>query len=279
MGDRFRLLQYLGFISVFLGQSASAQTDSNTINKAMLPDSSVSTSCIDTDTAAYYKLNKNYLKSFLPALTYTISRPVHWDAKDWTRFSLLAAGTGALLFADWQIREVVQHNRSNVGESFARVVEPFGNTYGLYLFPAMYAVGAITKQPKIESAGLTGAKALAISTVIYTASKKLIRRNRPDAASSSWDYAAPFAKPGYTSSPSGHSNTIFTAATLLALEFREHKWVGPLAYTIATATAASRVYHNRHWASDVVLGSLMGHFVTKAVWKASQKKPRRVPKY
>lgn len=277
MRDCFRLKQFFFIAYIFINHTVAAQTDSSATHITVLADSSAYAQ--PADTVAYYKLNKDYLKSFIPALTYTLSRPAHWNKKDWTRFSLLAAGTGAMLLADWEIRNIAQHNKSNVAESFARTVEPFGNTYGLYLFPAMYVVGAITRQPKIESAGLTGAKALAISTAIYTVSKKLIRRNRPDAAMSSWDYAAPFAKQRYTSSPSGHSNTIFTAATMLALEFKDQKWVAPLAYTIATATAVSRIYHNRHWASDVVLGSLMGHFVTKAVWKASQKKPKRVPKY
>ncbi|MGN7787594.1 phosphatase PAP2 family protein [Niabella sp. 22666] len=278
MGDRFRLQQLFLIVCIFFSQLAAAQRDSSAANITS-GDSLSHPANTDSISTAYYKLNKDYFKSFIPALTYTLSRPAHWDKKDWTRFSLLAAGTGAMLLADWEIRNVVQRNRSAGIESVAKVVEPFGNTYGLYLFPAMYAVGAITRQPKIASAGLTGAKALVISTAIYTASKKLIRRNRPDAAHSSWDYAAPFAKQRYTSSPSGHSNTIFTAATALALEFKDEKWVGPLAYTIATATAVSRIYHNRHWASDVVLGSLMGHFVTKAVWKASQKKPKRIPKY
>lgn len=279
MGDRFRLQQLFLIICFFFSQRAAAQRDSSTASTSLSGDSLSVPVNADSVSSAYYKLNKDYFKSFIPALTYTLSRPAHWDKKDWTRFSLLAAGTGAMLLADWEVRNMVQHNRSPFGESVAKVVEPFGNTYGLYLFPAMYAVGAITRQPKIASAGLTGAKALVISTAIYTVSKKLIRRNRPDVAHSSWDYAAPFARQRYTSSPSGHSNTIFTAATTLALEFKDVKWVGPLAYTIATATAVSRIYHNRHWASDVVLGSLMGHFVTKAVWKASQKKPKRIPKY
>lgn len=276
MGDRLYLGHYYIIFFTFFSLQAGAQKDSGIFTKPASPDSGTIIPYSHNDSVAFYKLNKDYIQSFIPALTYTLSRPAHWDKKDWTRFSLLAAGTGAVLLADQEIRRVVQSNRSNAGESVARAVEPFGNTYGLYLFPVMYLAGAITKQPKIESAGLTGAKALAISTVIYTASKKLVRRNRPDAASSSWDYAAPFMKKGYTSSPSGHSNTIFTAATAIALEFKDHKWVPPLAYTIATATALSRVYHNRHWASDVVLGSLMGHFVTKAVWKASQKKPKRM---
>jgi len=250
-------------------KAAIAQVDSITSPIAL------SDTLEEATTTPHYKLNKDYLNSFIPAVKYTITRPAHWTKRDWMRFSIVMAGTGGLLLADWEIRNVVQHNRSNAVESIANVVEPFGNTYGLYIFPAMYAVGALAHQPKIESAGLTGAKSLVISTVMYTAAKKLIRRNRPDATNSSWDYALPFTKKGYTSSPSGHSNTIFTVATALSLEFQEHKWVAPVAYTIASVTAVSRIYHNRHWASDVLLGSVMGHFVTKAVWQASQKKTRR----
>ncbi len=280
MGDFFRSSQLLIIFCVFSGLAATAQIDSSFADSTHCPGKdSVGLKEHSPDTTQYYKLNRDYIESFVPALTYTVSRPAHWNRKDWTKFSLLAAGTGAVMLADWEIRNLAQHNRTNVAESIANAIEPFGNTYGLYLFPAMYTIGAITKQPKIESVGLTGTKALAISTVMYTAAKKLIRRNRPDVANSSWDYAIPFAKKRYTSSPSGHSNTIFTAATILALEFPEHKWLGAVAYTVATATAVTRIYHNRHWASDVVIGSLMGHFVTKAVWKASQKKTKRSPKH
>jgi len=265
------LLLFLAAPLPFLNAQISSSNDSLTFEKEEIGADSI----YKEQGTVPYRLNLDYIKSFWPSLKYTVSRPAHWDKKDITRLSLFAAGAGTLLLSDWEIRNAMLHNRNKFNEKVAGAVEPFGNTYGVYIFPAMYLAGVAFKSPKLESTGLVGAKSLAISTIIYTASKKLIRRNRPDAATSSWDYAPPFTKAGYTSSPSGHSNTIFTVATVLALEFRETKWVPPLVYSIATATAVSRLYHNRHWSSDIFLGSLMGHYVTKAVWNASQPKYKR----
>jgi membrane-associated phospholipid phosphatase len=219
-----------------------------------------------------YRLDKSYLVSYWSDLKYAISRPAHWKGKDWRNFSIFLGVTAATMAADWEIRKFVLGNQvSGVGET-ASVVEPFGNLYGVYLFPVMYVAGLATKEKRMQSVALGGVKSLAISTFIYASTKLIIRRGRPDKSESSFDYGAPFTHKSYTSSPSGHSNTIFTVATALALEYRETKWVPIVAYTIAGLTAMSRIYQNRHWTSDVVLGSALGHFVTKAVWKNNNKK-------
>ncbi len=219
-----------------------------------------------------YKLNREYLLSYFTDLGHVVTRPIHWKGRDWRNFSIFSGVTIGALSADWEIKRITQLNHSQFATETAHIVEPFGNRYGLFLFPAMYVAGLATKSEKIQSAALGGTKSLAISTLIYATTKTLIRRNRPDRATSSFDFAPPFKRKSFTSSPSGHSNTIFTVATALALEFKETKWVPIVAYTIATLTAVSRVYENRHWASDVIVGSAIGHFVTKAVWKNNNKK-------
>jgi len=219
-----------------------------------------------------YRLDKSYLLSYFNDLGYVVTRPIHWKGKDWRNFGIFAGVTAATMAADWEIRHFVQSNQNSVSTETAKVVEPFGNLYGVYLFPVMYVAGLATGEKRMQSVALGGVKSLANSTAIYATTKLLIRRNRPDKASSSFDFAPPFTHKSYTSSPSGHSNTIFTVATALALEYRETRWVPIVAYTIATLTAASRIYQNRHWTSDVLVGSALGHFVTKAVWRNNNKK-------
>ncbi len=62
-----------------------------------------------------------------------------------------------------------------------------------------------------------------------------------------------------TSFPSGHTATAFTAATFL---HKEYGWRSPWwsfgAYTVATATGLSRIFNNRHYMSDVVVGAGIG---------------------
>ncbi|MET0242865.1 MAG: phosphatase PAP2 family protein [Flavitalea sp.] len=221
-----------------------------------------------------YKPGWPYVKSYWTDLKHVVSRPAHWKGRDFRNFAIFAGVTGTVFALDWEIKRIAQSNQNQFSSEVAHIVEPFGNKYGVYLFPVMYVAGLATSEKKIQSAALGGMKSLAISTLIYTSAKLVIRRNRPDAAYSSMDFAPPFMRKKYTSSPSGHSNTIFTVATALALEYRETKWVPIVAYTIAGLTAFSRVYQNRHWASDIVVGSALGHFVTRAVWANNNKKKK-----
>lgn len=223
----------------------------------------------------FEKLNKEFVVTSIKDGAGIAASPLHWQKKDWLIFSTLAGGAGGLMLLDKEIKSVFQHNQNNFTGSVARGVEPVGNIYGLFVFPAIYVTGLAIKDPHVESIGLRGGKAMAISSIICFAGKNIIRRQRPDASTTPFNYALPFSKAKYNSFPSAHSSIAFTLATAFAMEFPDKKWVAPVAYSIASLTAISRVYNNRHWASDILVGAALGHFVTKAVYNRGQKKYRR----
>jgi membrane-associated phospholipid phosphatase len=69
----------------------------------------------------------------------------------------------------------------------------------------------------------------------------------------------------YQSFPSGHSTTAFAAAAAVQAETGEWwphaQWIlRPTLYGGAALVALSRIYEDKHWASDVVLGSAIGAF-------------------
>jgi len=66
----------------------------------------------------------------------------------------------------------------------------------------------------------------------------------------------------YNSFPSGHSNTAFAAATLLALRFGGMYW---LAYAVAFIVGYSRIYMGMHFPSDVAAGALLG-VILMVIW-------------
>jgi membrane-associated phospholipid phosphatase len=69
----------------------------------------------------------------------------------------------------------------------------------------------------------------------------------------------------YASFPSGHTTTAFAAAAAVTAETWEWwpraRWIiAPTMYGGATAVGLSRMYNNKHWASDVAMGALLGTF-------------------
>ena len=54
---------------------------------------------------------------------------------------------------------------------------------------------------------------------------------------------------------------------MVAYEYRQHIMVPVTAYALATAVAASRLSAQRHWVSDIFVGSSMGFLIGRYVYK------------
>ena len=64
--------------------------------------------------------------------------------------------------------------------------------------------------------------------------------------------------------PSGHTATAFMTATMLNKEYGyKSPWIGVGAYSVATATGLMRMANNKHWLSDVLVGSGIGIMATE----------------
>ncbi|MEO6189724.1 MAG: phosphatase PAP2 family protein [Saprospiraceae bacterium] len=68
----------------------------------------------------------------------------------------------------------------------------------------------------------------------------------------------------HNSFPSGHTANAFLGAEFLWQEFHdENIWYGIAGYIVASGTGFFRIYNNRHWFSDVVMGAGIGMLSTK----------------
>lgn len=125
-----------------------------------------------------------------------------------------------------------------------------------------------------ESAVRVEASVLAASGITQIL-KRTVGRARPHAVNDSnpYDFAIGRrvrAGAEYRSFPSGHSTMAFAAATAVMLETRRTnpsraRTVTPAAYGLATLAGFGRIYHDKHWASDVLAGAIIGTLTAHAV--------------
>jgi undecaprenyl-diphosphatase len=112
---------------------------------------------------------------------------------------------------------------------------------------------AILGGSKGRRAGVASAAAsLAATYVVQRRIKPLFRRVRPFV---NREARVVGTRPADHSFPSGHTASSFAAATALAFFYPR---AAPLAYTVATGVALSRVHLGVHFPSDAAVGGVIG---------------------
>jgi membrane-associated phospholipid phosphatase len=155
------------------------------------------------------------------------------------------------------------------GAKFVRIVAQPGSTViGL----TMYGAGRAVRSERLAEVGLRGTEALVIGSLTGTVLKDFFGRARPFVDTSGpnpddWQIDRGFRRGDrYQSFPSGHTTAAFAAAAAVSAETSQwgpaltYFGIGPVMYGGAAAVGLSRMYNNRHWASDVIMGAAIGTF-------------------
>jgi membrane-associated phospholipid phosphatase len=218
-----------------------------------------------------YLLNTDYWLGYPKHVYKLVTAPARFDTKDWMITGGLLAGAGLLVALDEDIQSFWQDNIAGGGAGdFVGAFEPLGRTwYAVAGGAGVYVAAEAAEQlggwnlRREKAAGLLTIESVLISQAITSGIKELSGRSRPNAT----DDAFLFEGPGNGNSfPSGHATVAFAVATTISNVYGEdYAWVPWIAYPVATATALARVEDNKHWASDVFVGGLIGYAVAKTV--------------
>lgn len=148
---------------------------------------------------------------------------------------------------------------------------------GAYIIGAsMYGAGRIFGNERLADLGLHGTEALLIGQLTGTVLKGLVGRARPyvdpdDPNPFQFKFGRGFGgNTDYRSFPSGHTVAGFAAAAAVTTE--TNRWwpnstwyVATVMYGGASLIGLSRMYNNKHWASDVITGALIGSFAGRKI--------------
>jgi membrane-associated phospholipid phosphatase len=188
------------------------------------------------------------------------TRPLHFHKTDigWT---LPVSGAIAPLIAGdaWisrQIPDKPNQLQRSLNISKYATYSLAGATGGALLW------GHLTRNDHLRETGLLAAEAALNSTAVTFSFKQVTQRSRPFEGDGNGGFFR-----GGGSFPSEHTALAWSMGSVLA-----HEYPGPLtkvaAYGIASAVTLTRITSKQHFASDAVVGSLLGWYFGRQVYRA-----------
>ena len=236
---------------VFINIAAQAQT----------PDPS------PTPSASSPTLESQFFKNLLRDQRAIWTAPFHLQRRDARWLAPIGFGTAALIATDRRSGDEIAESRSQL--HISRVISYAGSTYGVAAVTgAFYFAGRATHNQRARETGVLGAEALIDSGILVTVIKEVTQRRRPNAVRGRSDFFD-----GGSSFPSGHSIEAWSLATVIANEYQHNRAVQVAAYGIASAVSISRFTGEKHYLSDILVGSAMGYGIGRYVYKAHHVKP------
>ena len=171
---------------------------------------------------------------------------------------------GYLLYRnDDGVRRWVSENKSDDSVKWSEKMEYLGRPTALFPLLGTYAIGTLTKNRRLTQVSIAATTSWVLGQSVTTIIKRKTGRVRPRYTHDSKTWGNEYGR----SFPSGHTTAAFSIATSIATIYSDKPMLGAVSYGLATLTAYSRVHDDAHWASDVLIGALVGYYSSKSALK------------
>lgn len=203
--------------------------------------------------------------------------------------ALLALGfaglTVAMFPADKWVAGRLRTPSSNENQFIGRTATGFeiiADPGSIVVGSAAYLIGRFTDHRQLEDVGLHTTEAIVLGSGVTLVLKDVLGRSRPFVTNSTnprdFKFGKGFGNGDRQSFPSGHTTAAFAAAAAVTSEMRRlypnyNLLTGGIMYGSASMVGLARMYHNKHWASDVLLGAGIGTFSGLKVVRYSHNHP------
>ena len=199
----------------------------------------------------------------------------------------VVAVTAAVMAADESIAHSLQRPSVQTNSVFKGATNSF-NTVGFpgsaLLSAGAYFLGLEKHSWPIAALGMHTGEAIVLGGVLAEGLQMTIGRSRPQRDISNahdFRFGKGFSNDDYTSLPSAHATVAFAAATAASREVGRSwpgasRYVTPVSYAAATLVGVSRMYKNKHWASDVVAAAGLGTYSAVLFDRYNQVHPNNV---
>lgn len=173
--------------------------------------------------------------------------------------TLVTAGAVGLTYVyDDDMRDKVQEHKNTTLNRAADAGSLLGNPFlHLGVAAAVYGGGVLADSPKYRELGEMLGEAVVLADATTFVLKEAIGRERPFSGGDKGSFRPFQLKADFDSLPSLHTASSFAMASVLAAT--SESFLAKLSYYAAASFVGySRVYQDKHWASDIILGAAVG---------------------
>ena len=159
---------------------------------------------------------------------------------------------------DERIREFAVRHQSATLHGIATTIGDAGAPH--VVIPLLLAGAVVPRMlgdPATANALSDIAWGYATTLVAGTVARRVVGRHRPDSAGHPERFSPFHAGHEWHSFPSGHAIGVMALATGISIK-ANRPWVAITSYSLASLVGLQRLYDQKHWASDVIAGTVFG---------------------
>jgi membrane-associated phospholipid phosphatase len=176
---------------------------------------------------------------------------------------LIPFGVSTVVLIATDRRTAAEIRESDSQLSASRNISRIGSVEALGgITASFYLMGRARNDNRLKETGLLGAEALIDSIIVSESLKAITQRPRPLEDNGRGRFFR-----GGNSFPSGHATNSWSVATVIANEYRNNHFIKFTAYGLATAISISRFTGERHFLSDILVGSVIGYGIGRYVYR------------
>lgn len=221
---------------------------------------------MDDDTSRDEPVISGFFKEELALWT----SPARLKKKHLWFLSAAALTTVFLVNNDTRINKGTQHlmSRSGFLKGGSPMVTKLGSvSFSLGIVGSFYLSGIVFNDYRAKETAQLGLKSLLHGFLISQLMKRGFRRQRPYVNDGKDGWFNKGSGNDYRSFPSGHTTAAWSLATVISGMYKDKPAVPIVCYSLATLVGFSRMTEKKHWASDVLVGALLGYAIGKFVLK------------
>jgi hypothetical protein len=171
----------------------------------------------------------------------------------WIKVATVGAGIGAGVLLDQPVHSFTIHHQTSFFNQVSHISDALGEK--TIVVPALlttFAGSYLLKDEKLKTTAWNAIKSVLVTSVFTEGVKISAGRERPFVSGNNLSFNSFDGQDVYKSFPSGHSSFAFAVFTPFAETYS--RWL----YLVPASVALGRVYQQKHWLTDVMVGGAIG---------------------